>query len=149
MGERKRKKISLAVKPKNIHVTTLDNVKVRTKLIHFIPMLPIFVMLFSILYSFQCSSCCIEIKGTLVRDTVQKLKFSIKDIFSKCYQIGSFLGIWSHLLKKSLMETFFCAVKNELILILQSTLKSFMKNYVDIKKLVFIRLITSVVKIFP
>ena len=44
-------------------------------------------------------------------DTAQKMKFSIKDFFSKCDQIRSFLGIWSHLLKKSLMENFiFCAV---------------------------------------
>ena len=32
------------------------------------------------------------------------MKFSIKDYFSKCDQIHSFLQIWSHLLKKSLME---------------------------------------------
>ena len=43
--------------------------------------------------------------------TAQKKKFSIKDIFSKCDQIRRKLGIWSHLLKKSLMENFtFCAV---------------------------------------
>ena len=43
--------------------------------------------------------------------TAQKMKFSIKDLFSKCDQIHSFLWIWSHLLKKSLMENFiFCAV---------------------------------------
>ena len=35
--------------------------------------------------------------------TAQKNKFSIKDLFSKCDQIRSFLRIWSHLLKKSLM----------------------------------------------
>ena len=41
--------------------------------------------------------------------TAQKMKFSIKDFFSKCYQICSFLRIWSHLLKISLMENFiFC-----------------------------------------
>ena len=34
----------------------------------------------------------------------QKMKFSIKDFFSKCEQIRSFLRIWSHLQKKSLME---------------------------------------------
>ena len=34
-------------------------------------------------------------------------KSSIKDFFSKCDQIRSFLGIWSYLLKKSLMENFF------------------------------------------
>ena len=38
--------------------------------------------------------------------TAQKMKFSIKHFFSKCHQIHSFLGIWSHLLKKSLMENF-------------------------------------------
>ena len=39
------------------------------------------------------------------------MKFSIKDFFSKCEQIRSFLQISSHLLKKSLMKNFiFCAV---------------------------------------
>ena len=43
--------------------------------------------------------------------TAQKLKFSIKDFFSKCDQIRNKLRICSHLLKKSLMESFiFCAV---------------------------------------
>ena len=43
--------------------------------------------------------------------TAQKMKFSIKDFFSKCDQIRSFLRMWPHLLKKSLMENFiFCAV---------------------------------------
>ena len=32
---------------------------------------------------------------------VQKMKFSIKDFFSKYNQICSFLRIWSHILKKS------------------------------------------------
>ena len=34
------------------------------------------------------------------------MKFSIKDFFSKCDQIRSFQRIWSHFLKKSLMENF-------------------------------------------
>ena len=38
--------------------------------------------------------------------TAQKIKFSIKDFFRKCDQIRSFQRIWSHLLKKSLMENF-------------------------------------------
>ena len=43
--------------------------------------------------------------------TAQKIKFSIKDFFSKCDQIRRKLRILSHLLKKSLMENFiFCAV---------------------------------------
>ena len=36
----------------------------------------------------------------------KKIKFSIKDFSSKCHQIRSFLRIWSHLLKKFLMEKF-------------------------------------------
>ena len=40
-----------------------------------------------------------------------KMKFSIKDFFSKCDQICRKLRIWSHLLKNFLMENFiFCAV---------------------------------------
>ena len=39
-------------------------------------------------------------------NTTQKVKFSIKDFFGKCDQIRSFLRIWSHLLKKSLMKNF-------------------------------------------
>ena len=38
--------------------------------------------------------------GDLGTVTAQKMKFSIKDFFSKCD------WIWSHLLKKSLMENF-------------------------------------------
>ena len=46
--------------------------------------------------------------------TAQKMKFSIKDFFSKCDQIRSFLcsflrsflWIWLHLLQKSLIENF-------------------------------------------
>ena len=52
---------------------------------------------------------------TLSFITAQKIKFSIKDFFSKCDQIHSFLRIWSYLLKKSLMVNFiFCAVYNML-----------------------------------
>ena len=41
----------------------------------------------------------------------KKMKFSIKDFFSKCDQIRSFMRVWSHLIKKSLMENFIlCAV---------------------------------------
>ena len=34
------------------------------------------------------------------------MKFSIKDFFNECDQIRSKLQIWSHMLKKSLMENF-------------------------------------------
>ena len=40
------------------------------------------------------------------------MKFSIKDLFSKCDQIRSFLWISSHLLKKSFMENLiFCELQ--------------------------------------
>ena len=42
--------------------------------------------------------------------TAQKMKFSIKDFSSKCDQIRKKLQIWSHLLKKSLMENFIFSV---------------------------------------
>ena len=46
-----------------------------------------------------------------IDSTAEKMKFSIKYFFSKCDQIHSFLWIWSHLLKKSLIKNFiFCAV---------------------------------------
>ena len=45
-------------------------------------------------------------------DTAQKMEFSINDFVSKCDQICSFLRIWSHFLKKSLMENFIiCTVR--------------------------------------
>ena len=54
--------------------------------------------------------CCSKIKAK----TIGYPNFSIKDFLSKCAQICSFLRIWSHLLKKSLMENFiFCAVLNQ------------------------------------
>ena len=47
----------------------------------------------------------------LLHTLAQKMKFSIKDFFSKFNQICSVLPMWSHLLQKSLMENFiFCAV---------------------------------------
>ena len=45
------------------------------------------------------------------------MNFSIEDFFSKCGQISRKLRIWSHLLKKSLIENFiFCAVTNHVFL---------------------------------
>ena len=53
-----------------------------------------------------------QMKFWLNKDsTSQKLNFSIKDLFSICDQIRSLLRIWSHSLKKTLMENFsFCVV---------------------------------------
>ena len=46
------------------------------------------------------------------QNTAQKMKFSIKDFCSKCDLIRRKLRIWSHLLRKSLIENFiFCAVE--------------------------------------
>ena len=39
-------------------------------------------------------------------NTAEKMKFSIKDFFSKCDQIRRKLRIWSHVLKRSLMKNF-------------------------------------------
>ena len=47
----------------------------------------------------SCLSC---FRGVIA----QKVKFSIKDFFSKCDQIRSYWRIWSHWLKKSSMENF-------------------------------------------
>ena len=59
---------------------------------------------------------------TVVLDNAQKMRFSIKDYFSKCDQIRRKLRIWSYLLKKSLMENFiFCA----LIEYLQATVSEY------------------------
>ena len=46
-----------------------------------------------------------------VKIIAQKVKFCIKDVFSKCDHIRSCLSFSSHLLKKFFMENFiFCAV---------------------------------------
>ena len=48
---------------------------------------------------------------SLLHSLHKKMKFFIKDFFSKYDQMRGFLRISSHLLKKSLMENFiFCAV---------------------------------------
>ena len=53
-----------------------------------------------------CYTCCKSVEKFARKYTAQKMKFSIKDLFSKCDQIRSYLRIWSHLLKKSSMENF-------------------------------------------
>ena len=53
------------------------------------------------------------IYNVLSNFTARKLKFSVKDFFIKRDQIRSFLRIWSHLQKKSLLKNFiFCTVFN-------------------------------------
>ena len=46
------------------------------------------------------------------------MKFFIKDLFSICGQIRRKLRIWSHLLKKSLMENFFFCAESDSMLCL-------------------------------
>ena len=66
--------------------------------------------------------------------TAHKMKFPIKDFFSKCDQIPSFLQIWSHLLRKSLIENFiFCAV----ILMYQYWTAVFQRRGFEKKDIVF------------
>ena len=54
-----------------------------------------------------CHSCCTQAPWVMfsVVVTAHKMKFSIKDFFSKYDQVRSFLRIWSHLLKKPWWET--------------------------------------------
>ena len=66
--------------------------------------------------------------------------FFIKDFFSKCDQIRSFLRIWSCLLKKSLMENFCAVLLNQnsdikVFLLLESFISIFPKIFnLTIKK---------------
>ena len=67
-------------------------------------------------------SCYVQFVVLLwsVPGTAQKMKFSIKDFFSKGDHIRSLLRIWSHSLKKSFMENLiFCAVWMYFIFILK------------------------------
>ena len=76
----------------------------------------------SLIWFFPCESSLNSInqegigypeKKTFAIYTAQKMKFSIKDFFSKCDQIRRKPRIWSHWLKKSLMKNFiFCEVLN-------------------------------------
>ena len=71
-------------------------------------------MQFIVMADFKCFSCSVpkvHSEYCQASMTAQKMKFSVKDFISKCDQIRCFQRIWSHLLKKSLMENFsFCAV---------------------------------------
>ena len=83
-------------------------------------------------------NCC---KVRAPASTAQKMKFSIKDLISKCYQICS-LRIWSHLLKKSFMENFiFSAVLKTVFSVLLKKCECIWKTSVGIVVMVyFVRL---------
>ena len=58
------------------------------------------------------------------------MKFSIKDLFSKCDLIRCFLWIWSHLLKKFLMENFiFYAVDTGIWIFNEACVASILQMY--------------------
>ena len=59
----------------------------------------------------------------MIGHATQKMKFSIKDFFSKCDQILRKLQILSHLLKKSLLKNFIFCVFCSFHLILVTRLK--------------------------
>ena len=59
-----------------------------------------------ILYLLQYFRSLLQLYVRKMTHTAQKLKFSIQGFFSKCDQNRSILRIWSHLLKKFLMENF-------------------------------------------
>ena len=62
----------------------------------------LFMMASASLYFSKEKELLIHVVGV----TSQKLKFSIEDFFSKCDQIRRKLRIWSHLMKKFIMENF-------------------------------------------
>ena len=66
---------------------------------------------FNVTYLFLFLCKTVRILSALWEPSAQKMKFFIKDFFSKYDQIRRKLRIWSHLLKKSLMANVtFCAV---------------------------------------
>ena len=59
------------------------------------------------------------------------MKFSIKDPFSKCDKIRSFLWIWTHLLEKSLMENFIFVQRSKSN---ESIVLKLSKSFIDLSK---------------
>ena len=55
---------------------------------------------------FEIFSCFLQLLLGSSKITAQNMKFSIKDVFSICDKIRSFLRIWLHLLKKFFMRNF-------------------------------------------
>ena len=60
----------------------------------------------------KCNSISQTSMQQIQQSTARKMKFPIKDFFSKCDQIRRKQRIWSHLLKKSLMENFILLCSN-------------------------------------
>ena len=73
--------------------------------------------------------------NSAVTPSAQKMRFSIKDFFSKCDHIRRKLRIWSHVPKKSLMENFiFSAVSAQFNLgwIIPNVKQKYMKHLLNI-----------------
>ena len=68
------------------------------------------------------SRICFLILSVSTLCSTQKMKFSIKDFFSKCDQIRLSPRILSHFLKKSLMGNFIFCVVLQYVIVLYSTL---------------------------
>ena len=92
----------------NLTITKLGNEKLRKEINNLKKKVSSFLEMFSTIKFQKLNSTFASLKGKLrkLRKILHstKMKFPIKDFFSKCDQIRSFLWIWSHLLKKSLKE---------------------------------------------
>ena len=86
--------------------------------------MPVLVTLLALLFTsakFKWVHFWVVKRKLTTTSTLQKMKLSIKDFFSKCEQIRTFLRIWSHLLKKSLMESFIFYAVLKIVFFLEST----------------------------
>ena len=81
----------------------LDNLSVKAKKKLYLCMQLSFILRFN---SFRMVKSHSYNVTTWILTQHKKTKFSIKNFFSKCDQIRSFLRMWLHLLKKSLMQSF-------------------------------------------
>ena len=102
--------ISALCQPRKRHSLTLSfkNIK-RFTLLYWSPLLARSRRLW---FHENCPGNSGNISESESSNTAQKIKFSFTDLFSKCDQIRRKLQIWSHLLKKYVMENFiFCVVK--------------------------------------
>ena len=85
----------------------------------------------------SCSEYFREVWGKY--STAQNMKFSIKDFFSKCEQIYSFLRIWLHLPKKFWMENFILCAASVVVFsmliqrCIQNTVKTSIMTIMKIK----------------
>ena len=97
-------------------------------------------------YEYDYTTCCLlgyscfkEGYNFFCRRLHKKMKFPIQDFCSKCNQICSFPRIWTHLLKKSLMENLiFCAVLSSSVGRIYDRLCNFLTSFYKLKVIYFI-----------